>query len=117
MPSSAPPVLRNALVLTGILLLGVGLADALVGRAKLAQYNELLRAAPAPEAAKAPSLFPTASEGQERSAVVRAKLGFYQLLVTCGWTLVCLGSVLVTTGVLHVRLRGLSPPRHAQQIN
>lgn len=114
MPGSERSLLRNALVLTGLLLTGVGLGDMIVGRLRIARYEEMLRAAPPVESPRAPALFTTASEGQERSTLVRAKLGFYQLLVTCGQVLVSLGAILVVAGVLRVRRLALvphAPPR------
>ncbi len=107
-------LLRNGLVLAGLLLLGVGLGDAVVGRTKIAQYTEVLASTPAPEPRDRAALFPTASEGNERRAVARAKVGYYQLLFTAGQLLSGIGFVLLVLGVLQIRLRAgraaLRPP-------
>jgi len=103
---------RNGLVLAGLLLLSVGLGDAIAGRAKLAQYEELARAAPASAPRDATTLFPT-TEGQERARVAQAKLGFYQLLFMAGQLLAALGFVLLVMGVIRMRLvalRAALPP-------
>ena len=97
-------LMRNGLVLAGLLLLGVGLADAIAGRNKIAQYQEVMRSTPAAEPRDPAALFPTASEGHERHAIARAKVGFYQLLFTAGQVLSALGFVLLVLGVLQLRL-------------
>ena len=96
---------RNGFVLVGLLLLGVGLGDAVAGRIKLAQYQAIVRAAPAATPRDPTALFATASEGHERDELARAKLGFYQLLFTAGQMLSALGFVLLVTGVVQLRLR------------
>ncbi len=106
----APPPLtvhaftRSGLVLTGLLLLAVGLGNMVAGRTKIAQYKDVLSVTstlpPAP--ADPASLFPRPSEGEERSHLVRAKLAFYQLLLTAGQLLSASGAALVGFGALRV---------------
>ncbi len=98
-------LLRNGFVLAGLLLLGVGLGDAIAGRMKLAQYQELVRSTAGTESRDPAALFPTASEGQERHAIARAKVGFYQLLFTAGQLLSAVGFVLLVIGILQLRVR------------
>lgn len=98
---------RSGLVLAGLLLLGVGLGDAVAGRTKIAQYEELLQTTAAPAAADPAALFPTATEGQERHELARAKLAFYQLLLTVGQLLAALGLVLMAVGVLRLRIQSV----------
>ena len=93
---------RNGLVLAGLLLLALGFGDALAGRAKVAQYEELLETAAVQEPSDPAALFPTASEGQEREALARAKLAFYQLLLTSGQLLSALGFALFAFGVIRM---------------
>jgi len=98
---------RNGFVLAGLLLLGVGLGDAIAGRMKLAQYQEIVRTTAPAEPREHSGLFPTASEGQERHAIARAKLGFYQLLFSAGQLLAAVGFVLLVIGVVQLRFRTL----------
>jgi len=98
-------VTRSALVLTGLVLLGVGLGNVVAGHSKILQYDELVRTT-APTAHRDPAaLFPHASEGEQRHALARAKLAFYQLLVTAGQLLAALGGALIAVGVLRVWIR------------
>lgn len=100
-------LLRSSVVLVGILLLGVGLADLATGRLKVAEYRAVLKAdVPAPRRESA-QLFPTATEAEQRRAVAEAKLGYYQLLVLVGQLLAAAGAVLVGVGVVRSRLTAL----------
>jgi hypothetical protein len=94
---------RSGLVLAGLLLLAVGLGDAVAGRTKIAQYEELLQTTAVPVPLDPTALFPTASEGQERRGVARAKLAFYHLLLVAGQALSGAGLILVAVGALRVR--------------
>jgi hypothetical protein len=117
MPAPTPPLtvhtlMRSGLFVAGLLFLGVGFGDSIAGHVKIAQYQEVLRTSE-PRAPRDPAaLFPTASEGQERYDLARAKLAFYQLLLTAGQLLTALGFALLAIGVLRVRLR---PPQAAQE--
>lgn len=104
---------RSGLVLAGLLLLGIGLGDTIAGRLKIAQYEDLVRTTaalvPQPDPA---ALFPTATEGSERHELARAKLAFYQLLLTAGQLLSAVGFALLALGVLRVLRQ--APPRPAR---
>jgi hypothetical protein len=101
---------RSGLVLAGLLLLGVGLGDTIAGRAKIKQYQQLQHAtAAASRPADPAALFPTASEGSERHELARAKVAFYQLLITAGQLLSALGFALLAFGVIRVLRQ--TPPR------
>jgi hypothetical protein len=100
-------LMRSALVVAGLLIAGVGIADTIAGHSKVLQYEELLRTSPAPEPPDPAALFPTASESQERHELARAKLGYYQLLLSAGRFLTVLGLALVAIGVLRLRLRAI----------
>ena len=96
---------RSGLVLAGILLLAVGVGNVVAGQSKVAQYTELATAT-APRAVHAPAtLFPAASEAQERHDLAGAKKDFYELLVTAGWYLVLLGAALIAIGALRAWTR------------
>lgn len=98
-------VTHSGLVLAGALLLAVGLGDTIAGRTKIAQYQELLQTtAVSPAPADPAALFPTASEGQERHELARAKLAFYHLLVTVGQLLCAAGLILAAAGILRLRV-------------
>ena len=101
---------RSGLVLAGLLLLGIGLGDTIAGRLKIAQYEETVRTTaalvPPPDPA---ALFPTATEGSERHELARAKLAFYQLLLTAGQLLSAAGFALLALGVLRVLRQ--APPK------
>jgi hypothetical protein len=102
---------RSGLVLAGLLLLGVGIGDTIAGRSKIAQYEELVRTTAASVAPRDPAaLFPTASEGSERHELARAKLAFYQLLLTAGQLLSAVGFALLALGVLRVLRQAPSRP-------
>ncbi len=98
--------LRNGFVVAGILLLGVGAADVVVGRVKSAQYADLIRSSPPAEPRSPTELFPTASEGRERTAVAQAKLGYYQLLRSAGDLIAAACLFLLALGLIQVRLAG-----------
>ena len=101
---------RNGLVLAGLLLLAVGIGNVVAGRSKIVQYEELVQAT-APHAARDPvALFPAVSEGEERHALARAKVSFYQLLVTAGQLLAAVGGSLIAIGVLRLWMRAPRPP-------
>jgi len=102
-------LVRSSLVVAGLLLLGIGVADTIAGRSKIAQYQEVLRTTALPPPADPAALFPTASEGQERHELARAKLGFYQLFCVAGQVLSALGVTLLALGVLRLRIRTLRP--------
>jgi len=94
---------RNAWVIGGLLLLGVGVGDLSVARAKLAQYKEALETrSPAPLRDPA-TLFPKPTEEQEQRAVALAKVGFYQQLFTAGQLLTFAGLVALVVGVVQLR--------------
>lgn len=104
--------MRSGLVISGLLLLAVGLGDSLAGQAKIAQYQELLRTTAAPAPADPAALFPTANESSERHGIARAKLAFYHLWLTVGQLLSALGFALLALGVLRA-LRASPGPRPA----
>jgi hypothetical protein len=104
---------RSGLVLAGLLLVAVGIGDVIAGQRKIAQYEELVRSTSPRPAEDPAALFPTASEDQQRYELARAKLAFYQLLVTAGHLLASFGFVLFAIGVLIVRLRTLRPAPHS----
>ena len=108
---------RSGLVLSGLLLLAVGLGNLVAGRTKIAQYEEVLRSAsprPPPDPA---ALFPPASEGDERHELALAKLAFYQLLLRTGWLLSLLGALLLSLGVLRVWVRAPRAPAGPARAN
>jgi hypothetical protein len=107
----------SGLVLVGLLLLGVGLGDSVAGRTKIAQYEQLLRTTVVPPPADPAALFPTASEGQERHELARAKLAFYHLLLTAGQVLSAAGLVLVAAGVVRLRRSQLRLARESATWN
>ena len=119
-PMAAPPpltlhaVARSSLVLTGLLLLGVGLGNMVAGESKIVQYRDVLSDVLGATAAQAPadptSLFPRPSEAEERRHLVQSKLAFYQLLVTAGQLLSALGVSFVGLGILRLWLRAAHPP-------
>jgi hypothetical protein len=108
---------RSGLVLAGLLLLGVGLGDSIAGRTKITQYEELLRTTPVPAPADPTSLFPTASEVQERHDLARAKLAFYHLLLLAGQVLSAVGLILVAGGALRLMHAARNPGRDPTPAN
>jgi hypothetical protein len=108
MPAVIQHLVRSGLVLTGLLLIGVGVGNVLAGRSKFEQYRELLSATAPVAPVDSAALFPSPSEREERHALARAKLAFYQLLMTAGQLLSALGCGLLAVGVVRVWLR--TPP-------
>jgi hypothetical protein len=101
--------LRSGFVVAGLLILGVGLADLVAGRVKLAEYRQVLATETvAPRSAPA-ALFPIQSETAQRRAVAEAKLGYYGLLQLVGQLLAALGLVLLAIGLVRERLRAPRP--------
>ena len=104
-----PALLRTPLVLSGLLLLAIGLAETLVSRLKVSEYEGMLRQTPAVAAKDPAALFPTATEEQELRELGEAKLAYYHLLLTAGQLLAGLGLILFAAGLL----RGHRPARAA----
>ena len=106
-------LVRSGLVLTGLLLLAVGIGNVIAGRSKFDQYAELGALTEAQVAPRPPAtLFPAVSEGEERHRLANAKKDFYELLVNVGWLLGCLGVALFAIGTLRVWMRA---PRSVAQ--
>ena len=113
-------LLRNGVVIGGLLLLGVGVADIAAGHTKVAEYQQVLvveRAAAARAADASRRLFPASSETAQRVAIAEAKLGYYGLLVLVGQVLAAVGLILVAIGAVRERLRAVRalPARAAPQ--
>jgi hypothetical protein len=97
---------RSGMVLAGLLLLGVGLGDLIAGHRKVRQYEEAVEQTRPTKPPDPAALFPTASEGQERHELARAKLAFYQMLFTAGAMLSTLGFFLLAIGLIRSRAQG-----------
>jgi len=97
-------------VLSGLLLLAIGLAETLVSRLKISEYEGMLRQTPAVVAKDPAALFPTATEEQELRELGEAKLAYYHLLLTAGQLLAGLGLILFAAGLL----RGHRPARRSE---
>ena len=95
---------RSPLVLGGLLLLMVGVADLMVGYRKVVQYRQELRALPAPPSPDPAELFPKLSAADEREDILRAKLGYYGMLSTTGRILALLGAGAMAAGYLRFRM-------------
>ena len=95
-----PALLRTPLVLSGLLLLSIGLAETFAGRVKIAEYETILRQTPPPAAQDPAALFPTATEEQEARELAEAKLAYYHLVLTAGQLLSGLGLILFAAGLL-----------------
>src|SRR5262249_50832194 len=96
---------RSAWIVAGLLLLAIGFGDVLVGRTKLAQYEEVLSEAPPVRPRDPAVLFPKVTEVEEQRAVARRKLGFYNILFLAGQVITLTGLVLVVIGVLRLHRR------------
>ena len=98
---------RSGFVVAGVLLVAVGAGDMLAGRARIQEYRAIMREMPPPEPHDPTTLFPKASEAQERQAVAQAKLAYYQLLFLVGQMLAAGGVVLLAIGAFQIRQRTL----------
>ena len=105
-----PALLKTPLVLSGLLLLSIGIAETLIGRLKVAEYSDILRQTPAVVAKDPAALFPTATEAQELRELGEAKLAYYHLLLTAGQLLAGLGLILFAAGLL----RGHRPAHRSE---
>jgi len=110
-------VVRSGLVLAGLLLLAVGIGNVVAGQSKIQQYVELA-ALTQPHAPRPPAtLFPATTESDERHSLARAKVAFYELLVSAGWLLVALGVLLAAVGTLRVWMRAPRPTARSPVAN
>jgi len=98
-------LVRSSLVLTGLVLLGVGIGNVAAGWRKVADYEELMRATERIAPLDSAALFPVASERDERHALATAKRDFYRLLVNAGAILSFVGGVLLVVGTVRVSMR------------
>lgn len=103
-PLPAPLLSRSPLVLGGLLLLMVGVADLVVGYRKVEQYRHELRALPPPPTPDPAELFPKLSAADEREDILRAKLGYYGMLSTTGRYLALLGAGAMAAGYIRFRM-------------
>ena len=111
-------LVRSGLVLTGLLLLAVGIGNVVAGESKLQQYGELAALTQAQVAPRPPAtLFPAVSEGEERHRLANTKKDFYELLVNVGWMLGFLGFALFAIGTLRVWTRAPHRPSKSAVAN
>lgn len=110
-PSDLAAFARSGLVLSGALLLAVGVADLAIGLVKAAEYRAVL-AETAPPPRRPDELFPRPTEAGEHRAVAEAKLRYYELLDVVGRFLTVSGVVLIGAGVLRIQLRAGRPVAH-----
>ncbi len=96
---------RSTWIVGGLLLVAIGIGDLMVGRSKLAQYQEVVSRAPDAPPRDPATLFPKATESEEQRAVAGAKMGFYRLLFVSGQLLTLGGLVLLVVGLLQLRPR------------
>jgi hypothetical protein len=94
---------RSPLVLGGLLLLVVGMANLVVGYRKVEQYRYELRTVPPPPPPEPAELFPKLSAADEKEAILRGKLGYYGLVSTAGRILLLVGAGSVALGCLRAR--------------
>jgi len=95
-----PAFLKSPLVLSGLLLLSIGLSETLAGRVKIREYEAIVRQMPAVVATDPAALFPRATEEQQARELAEAKLAYYHLLLTAGQLLAGLGLILFAAGLL-----------------
>ena len=106
---SVQTLARSGWIVSGLLLLLIGLSDVVVGRTKLAQYQAVLRQTPVSRPQDPAALFPKVTEAEEQRSVARAKLGFYNLLFLAGQMLTLGGLVLIVIGLVRLRLTSNFP--------
>ncbi len=103
---SVQTLARSGWIVSGLLLLLIGLSDVVVGRTKLAQYQTVLRQTPVTRPEDPAALFPKVTEADEQRSVARTKLGFYNLLFLTGQVITLTGLVLCVFGLVRIRRRG-----------
>jgi hypothetical protein len=104
-PLSLYALARSLPVVAGVLLLGVGIGNAVVGHTKVAQYERVLSITVAPTRSDSAVLFPKATEAGERREIARVKLRFYERLLTAGQCLLAVGFALLAGGILRLQVR------------
>lgn len=112
MPSGFAAFARSGFVLSGVLLLAVGVADVAIGMVKAAGYRAVL-AETAPPPRRPDELFPRPTEAGQERAIAEAKLGYYELLVVVGRLLTACGVVLIGLGALRIHLQAAHPARES----
>ncbi len=101
---------RDHLFIAGLILLVLGLGNAVVALTKVNEYLAVLAATtPQVEAATA-QLFRGAqrhipSEARERWDIAQAKLDFYHVVLSSGWLMLGLGVVCTVVGLIRFRRR------------
>ncbi|MGH7893473.1 MAG: hypothetical protein ACREQL_02340 [Candidatus Binatia bacterium] len=105
---SVQALARSSWIVAGLLLLAVGIGDLMIGRTKLAQYQEVLSRAPEVLRIDPATLYPKATESEEQRAVASAKVGFYRLLFVSGQLLTLAGLVLLVIGIVQLRPRSVA---------
>jgi hypothetical protein len=111
---SVSALLKTPLVLSGLLLLAIGLSETLAGRVKIGEYQAILRQTPPPAPKDPAALFPTATEEQEARELAEAKLAYYHLLLTAGQLLAGLGLILFAAGLLRGHRPAQRPAKRSE---
>lgn len=116
LPQSLPRLLRSGFITAGLLLVSVGLANWVVGSAKLGQYERLAAkiATPAtqPAALSGGFTFTNVSEAHERQNIVAAKLRYYRVVLTVGQLLFVAGLILAFIGHMRLQAQATSEPEN-----
>lgn len=106
-------IVRRPLILTGLLLMTVGVPEVIIGHTKAASYRAELESLPAPRRESDPTrLYPTLTDADEKRAVIEAKVGYYELLRSAGRLLVLGGLAVIAIGLLRERRPGVTATRH-----
>ncbi len=98
---------RSSAIVAGLLLLGIGLVDVVIGHAKIAQYETVVAQEVSLRPPDPATLFPKVTEAEEPRAVAQAKLGFYNVLVLAGQVMTLGGLIVLVIGVVLLRRRAL----------
>ena len=117
MASERTPPYKNAFLVTGILLIALGVGNWVTGAIQSVPHAEYLRSNPGPKlvhASPQSELLEPPDDKREERDVARAKLEFYQLVQSGGRFMVLLGATCLLAGwvaSLLPRYPNLTPSR------
>jgi hypothetical protein len=101
---------KNHLFVAGLVLMTLGLGNYIAGDSKVAHYQEVIAEA-LPQARVSQSLFsdekrhPFPHEARERLEIARAKLDFYQVVLSSGRLMTSLGIGCILVALIRQRRR------------
>lgn len=107
---------KNYLFVAGLVLMTLGLGNYIAGESKVAHYQEVIVEA-SPQTRVSQSLFsdgtryPFPHEARERLEIARAKLDFYQVVLSSGRLMTSLGIGCILIALIRLRRQSAAQSR------